>query len=104
MQKKRARIFFMRRISTKDLRELEVVNLCDGEKLGYPSDFEFDMECGQILAIVVPVCDGFLSFGKRQDIIIPWNKIECIGEDTILVRLTSAETSCCNSKKPRKRR
>ena len=103
MLKNRERGFFMRRISTKDLRELEVVNLCDGEKLGYPTDFEFDMECGQILAIIVPVCEGFLSFGKRQDIIIPWNKIECIGEDTILVKLTSGETSCYNSKKTRKR-
>ncbi len=93
----------MRRISTKDLRELEVINLCDGEKLGYPTDFEFDVECGQILALVVPVCDGFLSFGKRQDIIVPWNKIECIGEDTILVKLTSGETSCCNPKKTRRK-
>ena len=93
----------MRRMSTKELRELEVVNLCSGEKIGYPCDFEFDLDCGQILAIIVPVCDGFSWFGRRQECIIPWNKIECIGEDTILVKLTSGETSCCDPKKRRKK-
>lgn len=93
----------MRRMSTRDLRELEVVNLCSGEKIGYPCDFEFDLECGQILAIVVPVCDGFSFFSKRQDCIIPWNKIECIGEDTILVKLTEREASCCEGKGRKKK-
>ena len=94
----------MRRMSTCELRELEVINVCTGEKLGYPTDFEFDVDCGQILALVVPVCDGFWMFGKRQDITIPWCKIECIGEDTILVRLSGSETECCDQQRKDKKK
>lgn len=94
----------MKRVSTEDLRELEVVNVCTGEKIGYPSDFEFDLEDGKILSLIVPICDGFSLFGKREKCIIPWCKIECIGEDTILVRLSASEISCCNPKKQKKKR
>ena len=31
------------------------------------------------------------SLAADDDIVIPWCKIECIGEDTILVRLTVEE-------------
>ena len=94
----------MRKISTVELRELEVVNICDGEKIGYPGDFELDIDCGQILSLIVPECDRFNFFGKRRERIIPWDKIECIGEDTILVRFTNEECQCCDTKKYNKRR
>lgn len=94
----------MKRISTEDLRELEVVNVCTGEKIGYPCDFEFDLEEGRILALTVPICDSFVLFGKREKCIIPWCKIECIGEDTILVRLNASEIPCSSSKKNKKKR
>lgn len=93
----------MRKISTEDLRELEVVNICNGEKIGYPTDFEFDMECCQILSIIVASCNDLPFFGKHEEYIIPWSKIECIGEDTILVKLHSAETFCCEKKRKKKK-
>lgn len=93
----------MRKISTRDLRDLEVINTCSGEKLGYPTDFELDIDCGQILSLIVPQCEGVPFFGKRQDYIIPWNKIDCIGEDTILVRINMGETFCCDYKKKKKK-
>ena len=55
----------------------EVINLCDGARLGEVSDLIFDPVCGQITAI------GLLS---REDCIIPWNCIETLGEDYILVK------------------
>ena len=85
----------MKRCSTADLRCLEIINLCDGTRLGYATDFEFDREDARILALVVPGNCGFLGFGREEDLIIPWHQIECIGEDTILVRLTQQELSCC---------
>ncbi len=94
----------MKKISTEDLRELEVVNVCTGEKLGYPCDFELDLDEARICALIVPVCEGFFSFAKQEKIIIPWHKIECIGEDTILVKLNSGECMSCNPKKGKKRR
>lgn len=37
-------------------------------------------------SIIVPGGNKLLSiFSSSNDIIIPWNKIKCIGEDTILV-------------------
>ncbi|MBE6531094.1 MAG: YlmC/YmxH family sporulation protein [Ruminococcaceae bacterium] len=80
----------MERFSTCELREKEVVNICDGARLGCPSDFEFNVCDGRITALIVPRGCGFLGFG-RDDIIIPWCKIECIGSDTILVKLSPEE-------------
>ena len=94
----------MRRCSTVELRELEVVNLCDGARLGYASDFEFDREDARITALIIRGSCGLLGFGKEEDLVIPWCAIECIGEDTILVKLTANELSCCSctSKKGRR--
>ncbi len=94
----------MKRFSTVDLRQLEIINLCDGARLGYAGDFEFDCEDARILALVITGSCGLFGFGREDDLIIPWNKIECIGEDTILVKLTSQDLSCCACprKRPRK--
>ncbi len=97
----------MKRYSTAELRKLEIVNLCDGARLGYATDFEFeaDHECGRLLALVVCGSGGFLGIGKQDDIIIPWRMIECIGEDTILVRIPTQElNSCICPKNPGKRK
>ena len=85
----------MKRCSTADLRQLEIINLCDGTRLGYASDFEFDLEDARILALIISGNCGFFGFGKEDDLIIPWNMIECIGEDTILVKLSQRDLSCC---------
>lgn len=89
----------MRKISTRELRELEVVNLCTGEKLGYPTDFEIDIEECKILSIIITLCEGLPIIGKRQECVIPWCKIECIGEDTILVKLSVGELPNFDRKK-----
>lgn len=93
----------MERFSTCDLKLKEVINLCDGSKLGYPCDFEFDRCDGRILAIIVPRSSGFLGLGKCDDLIIPWNKIKCIGDDAVLVRLPISESHLWNDKKKRKK-
>ncbi|MBQ7347890.1 MAG: YlmC/YmxH family sporulation protein [Clostridia bacterium] len=85
----------MKRFSTADLRQLEIVNLCDGSRLGYANDFEFDCEDAKILSLIINGSCGIFGFCKEDDLIIPWHKIECIGEDTILVKLTQHELSCC---------
>lgn len=94
----------MKRCSTVELRHLEVVNLCDGTRLGYATDFEFDREDARILAIVICGGHGILGFGKEEDLVIPWSCIECIGEDTILVKLTPSEYSCCLCAPQRRKR
>lgn len=83
--------------SGENFRDKEVINACDGRRLGYVADIEFDVCDGRITAIVVPVKNGFLGFGC-ENIVIPWEKINKIGEDVILV---DAE-GCCPPCKPRK--
>lgn len=70
-----------------NLRCKEVINLCDGCRLGYVGDVEIDVLCGRVVAIVVPGrCRFFGLFGREDDYIIPWESIEKIGDDIILVR------------------
>ncbi len=89
----------MRRCSTAELRRLEIINLCDGSRLGYATDVEFDKTDARILALVIPGKCGVFGFGGGEDLIIPWQKIECFGEDTILVRLSQHEFASCLSPK-----
>ena len=94
----------MKRCSTVDLRRLEIINLCDGVRLGCASDFEFDCEDARILALVIVGNCGLFGFGKEDDLIIPWNLIECIGEDTILVKLSQQELSRCTCQSRKNKR
>ncbi len=95
----------MRLMTTQRLSCMEVINLCDGAKLGCPADFEIDVEEGCVTALLLPKETGFLCFGKTEMYRIPWKCLQCIGEDTILVKLTAAElTAClCRPDSPRKR-
>ena len=81
--------------NTQTLRDKEVINLFDGSRLGCPEDFEFDVCGGQIIALIVVCESGFLGLGKQNEYIIPWEKIHCIGDDAILVRLDEKELQCC---------
>ncbi len=67
-----------------DLSNKEVINLCDGARLGYVNDIEIDSTCGKVISIIVPSPCGW-KFWQRQEYIIPWDSIETIGDDIILV-------------------
>lgn len=70
-----------------DLRCKEVINLCDGARLGYIGDVEVDVVCGRVVAVVVPGrCRLFGLLGREEDYVIPWEAIEKIGDDIVLVR------------------
>jgi YlmC/YmxH family sporulation protein len=86
----------MKRCSTAELREKEIINLCDGMRLGYANDFEFDLTDGRITALLLNQQKGFSCLTKCETIRIPWDRIECIGEDTVLVKLNLSEAPYCN--------
>ena len=70
-----------------ELKEKEVVNVADGKILGYISDVEIDICKGQILMIYLPPQGKYFSlFSSKDRTCIPWNCIEKIGSDIILVR------------------
>lgn len=93
----------MKRLTTDELRKLEIVNLCDGKRLGYATDFVFDRDDARILSLILPGSDGFFGIGKEDGLEIPWRMIECFGEDTILVRLSQQELSACSCTKQKKK-
>lgn len=94
----------MRLMSTEELRCLEVINLCGGEKLGYPCELEIDLECARVISLkVIPPSRSFSLWGEKEEYIIPWCKIECIGEDAILVRLSESELCSCARGKCKKK-
>ena len=71
-----------------DFKHKEVINITDGKRLGYVQDVTADLESGTITSIIVPGSNkAFNLFQSSQDIVIPWNKIHCIGEDIILVEI-----------------
>ena len=91
----------MKTNTTVDLREKEVINLCDGARLGYPCDFEFNVCDGRIIALIVPGDRGLFGSCKTEDIRIPWGNIECFGEDAILVKI---DPSACRRLPERRKR
>ena len=69
-----------------ELRCKEVINVCDGQRLGCVSDLELELPAGRILALIVPGPRRFLGLlGKEFDYCIPWPCIKRIGADLILV-------------------
>ncbi len=69
-----------------DLRGKEVINICDGNRMGIPSDVELDQTTGQITALVVSGPGRFFGlFGRGPEYVIPWEVIRRIGDDIILV-------------------
>lgn len=90
----------MQKCNSEDLREKEVINTCDGRRLGCVSEVEFNVCDGRLTAIVVPVSSGFLGVGSKERLCIPWDRIERIGEDVILVNVEGLPTS--SNKKDRR--
>ena len=69
-----------------ELHNKEVINVCDGTRLGCVDDVEVDTCTAQLVSIVLhgrPKMMGLM--GCEEDTVIPWKEIEVIGEDTVLV-------------------
>lgn len=80
-----------------DMRHKEVINLKDGTRLGNVCDVEIDTVNAKVAAIVIYGrlrCFGL--FGREDDIIIKWQDIHVIGDDTILV----SYNNICRTKGP----
>jgi len=70
------------------LRRKEVINVCDGARLGCICDLELDLCSGRVLSILVPGpprCFGLLR--GAEDLVIPFCHIKKLGEDVILVEI-----------------
>ena len=71
-----------------DFKHKEVINITDGRRLGFVQDVTANLDSGAITSIIVPGTNKLLGFfSSANDIIIPWEKIKCIGDDVILVEI-----------------
>ncbi|MGN0399905.1 MAG: YlmC/YmxH family sporulation protein [Blautia sp.] len=71
-----------------ELRQKEVINICNCKSLGVPMDVDFDPKTGCIQAIIVPVPGKLCSFfGPVNEFVIPFACIKQIGDDIILVEI-----------------
>lgn len=70
-----------------DLREKEVISIQNGSCLGCVSDVEIDTCCAKVTAIVIYGKSRLFGLlGREEDTVICWDDIQCIGEDTVLIK------------------
>lgn len=84
------------KITLEEIRRKAVININDGACFGYADDLVADTETKQVLALLIKGrLRLFGILGREDDVLIPWEKIDTIGRDTILVRseITSAQTA-----------
>jgi len=75
-------------LKISDLKMREVINVIDGKRLGEIKDIKLDLELGKIKSIILPGNNKiFKFFGKQEDIVVPWEQIEKLGVDVILVNM-----------------
>lgn len=73
----------------RDLRRKEVINISDGSRLGPVADVDLRVPEGQVAAIVVYGPARFFGlFGRGEEFYIPWDCIQRIGDDIILIDKT----------------
>ena len=71
-----------------DFKHKEVINITDAKRLGYVQDVTADLKTGVITSIIVPGSNKMFNiFSGNNEIIIPWEKIKCIGDEIILVEI-----------------
>ena len=73
-------------VSLKELFEKEVINVSNGDRLGYIDDGEFDAECGEIKNFSIGAsCKNLLSKNKEVQR-FAFGDIVKIGKDTVLIK------------------
>lgn len=78
-------------MSFSELRSKDVINICDGRRLGRPIDLVLNGNaCAEAIVVPGQYSIRCLMKGFREGIIIPWNRIRRIGDDVILVELDAS--------------
>ena len=83
-----------------DMHNKEVINICDGNRIGFVDDVEVDTCTAQIVSLVIyGRTKLFGILGREPDVVIHWKQIEVIGDETILVNCTCPPADSCSCKK-----
>ena len=74
-------------ISFCEMRSKEVVNMCDGKKLGHIIDLSITLS-GQVLGLILPNDKNiFRTANSSNCLFVPWCNICRMGDDIILVNI-----------------
>lgn len=75
--------------SLNAMRNMEVIDILTGTKIGFIKDFKIDCDENRIIALIMP---GEVKswFGKEDEKEILWKDIIKIGTDVILVKTEEA--------------
>ncbi len=80
----------MQRVRMGDLHDKEVICVKDGYKLGFVDDLELDVMSARVSALVIyGKARWFGLFGREEDTVVPWESIEVVGTDAVLVDFPS---------------
>ncbi|MBW9152787.1 YlmC/YmxH family sporulation protein [Clostridium estertheticum] len=67
-----------------NLRQMEIIDINSGSKMGYIKDLKVDCDDYKIISILMPTQKSSW-FNKNNSIEIPWGKVKKVGVDVILV-------------------
>lgn len=82
------------KLKLSELKNMEVIDVGEGKRLGFIGDIVFDEELTYIKSFVIPYQSGIFSvFKKRDEIEITWDQIKVIGVDIMLVDLLNKNAS-----------
>jgi YlmC/YmxH family sporulation protein len=70
--------------SLNNLKNMELIDITKGEKIGFIRDFVIDCDEYKIISIIIPSVK-ISWFGKNDDIELPWSCVKKIGIDIILI-------------------
>ena len=66
-----------------ELRDKEVINVCDGERLGNVCDIDFDEKTEKICTLIIPgPCKVLGILGRDHEYIVPLSRVCRIGSDS----------------------
>ena len=86
-----------------DLSSKEVISCCNGRRIGVVTDLEIDCDCGRILTLLVKENSRNFEFaGKSKCISVPWERIDTIGEDFIIIN-QDFSCECIDEKREHKK-
>lgn len=87
--------------SLESLKRKEVIDIRNGERLGFIDDVEINTETSETIALIIYGRERFFGlWGRESDIIIPCSQIDVIGDDVILISV-ERNNICTKYTKPK---
>ncbi|MBQ8515375.1 MAG: YlmC/YmxH family sporulation protein [Ruminococcus sp.] len=79
--------------SMADLKDKDIINICNGENLGYADDIRLDTQTAVVTGLIMYGKPRYFGiFGAREKSVITYDQIRLIGKDVILVSLEKSSS------------